>query len=98
MFVFNLCDIIIYIIVYKLCNFYSYKLIVLLGFKSGNEFDYFLVIDLGLFFGDLGLVGGKGYFFSIYVYMFIIICMCINFMFFVGVCDFFFIKEVIYCV
>lgn len=49
----------------------------LFGFKSGNEFDYFLVIDLGLFFGDLGLVGGKGYFFSIYVYMFIIICICI---------------------
>lgn len=98
MFVFNLCDIIIYTTVHKSCNFHSYKLTASLGFKSGNELDYFSATDLGLPSGDLGLAGGKGHFLSTHVHMFTIICMCINFMFFVGVCDFFFIKEATYCV
>lgn len=93
MFVFNLCDIIIYTTVHKSCNFHSYKLTASLGFKSGNELDYFSATDLGLPSGDLGLAGGKGHFLSTHVHMFTIICMCINFMFSVGVCDCFLSKK-----
>lgn len=73
--------------------YHSYKLTASLGFKSGNELDYFSATDLGLPSGDLGLAGGKGHFLSTHVHMFTIICMCINFLFSVGVCDFFFYQR-----
>lgn len=70
MFVFNLCDIIIYTTVHQSSNFQSYKLTASLGFKSGNELDYFSATDLGLPAGDLGLAGGKGHFLSTHVHVY----------------------------